>query len=59
MIRPPSRTMWNQVGAETDFQVGTQAWLRSWEDMGWDPADQAWLEPGAKVLDFSLLERIN
>ncbi|KAJ5807088.1 hypothetical protein N7474_010680 [Penicillium riverlandense] len=44
--------MWNQVGAETGSMWEAQAWLRSWEDMGWDPADQAWLEPGDAVIDF-------
>lgn len=44
--------MWNQVGAETGSRWETQARLRSWEDMGWDPADQAWLEPGDRVIDF-------
>ncbi|CAI7624829.1 unnamed protein product [Penicillium glandicola] len=44
--------MWDQVGAETGSMWETQAWSHSWEDMGWDPADQAWLEPGAKVLSF-------
>ncbi|KAJ5309683.1 S-adenosyl-L-methionine-dependent methyltransferase [Penicillium atrosanguineum] len=44
--------MWDQVGAGTDSKWEAQAWLRSWDDMGWDPADQAWLEPGDTVIDF-------
>ena len=44
--------MWNQVGGETGSTWETKAWLRSWEDMGWDPKDQAWMEPGDKVIDF-------
>lgn len=44
--------MWNQVGAETGSTWETQAWLRSWEDMGWDPADQAWMDPGDTVMFF-------
>lgn len=44
--------MWNQVGAKTGSTWETEAWLRSWEDMGWDPEDQAWMEPGDRVIDF-------
>ncbi|KAI9743049.1 MAG: hypothetical protein M1818_003344 [Claussenomyces sp. TS43310] len=44
--------LWNQVGAETGTTWKTQASLLSWEDMGWDPADQAWLEPGDRVINF-------
>ncbi|KAL9121468.1 MAG: hypothetical protein Q9187_001970 [Circinaria calcarea] len=44
--------MWNQVGAETGSTWETKACLRSWEDMGWDPEDQAWMEPGDRVIDF-------
>lgn len=44
--------MWSQVGAETGSMWETQAWLRSWEDMGWDPADQAWMDPGDTVMFF-------
>ena len=44
--------LWDQVGAETGTKWKCQAWLRSWEDMGWDPKDQAWMEDGARVIDF-------
>ena len=44
--------LWDQVGAETGTEWKCQAWLRSWEDMGWDPKDQAWMEDGARVIDF-------
>jgi hypothetical protein len=44
--------MWERVGAETGTVWETEARLRSWEDMGWDPADHAWMEPGDRVIDF-------
>ena len=44
--------MWNQVGAETGSTWETKAWLCSWEAMGWDPEDTAWMDPGDQVIDF-------
>jgi hypothetical protein len=44
--------MWDQVGEETGTKWKTESCLRSWEDMGWDPADMSWMEPGARALDF-------
>lgn len=44
--------LWNQVGAETGTHWNCQAWLRSWEDMGWDPKDVAWLEDGVRSIEF-------
>jgi len=38
---------WNQFGDETQTQTKwkTQAWIRSFESMGWDAAHSAWMEP--------------
>lgn len=44
--------MWAQVGAATGTTWETEARLHTWEDMGWDPADSAWMEPGDKVIAF-------
>jgi hypothetical protein len=44
--------LWTEVGAQTGTGWEIEARLLSWEDMGWDPADQAWMEPGVKVIDF-------
>jgi SAM-dependent methyltransferase len=49
--------MWDQAGAETGTTWETEARLRSWEDMGWDPADQAWMEPGDRVIDFVITRK--
>ncbi|ESZ99047.1 hypothetical protein SBOR_0581 [Sclerotinia borealis F-4128] len=44
--------MWDEVGKETGTEWRSEAWLRTWEDMGWDAKDSAWMEPGDMVLDF-------
>jgi hypothetical protein len=44
---------WNQVGGEIGSKWETQAWLRSFEDMGWDPSDAAWMEPGVGIIEFA------
>ena len=44
--------MWSVVGAETNTTWKTKAWLRSWAEMGWDPKDQSFLEPGDMAIDF-------
>lgn len=44
--------LWDQVGAETGTKWETKTRLLTWEDMGWDPNDYRWMEPGDRVLDF-------
>lgn len=44
--------MWDQVGAETGTEWTTNARLLNWEQMGWDPKDNEWMEPGDRALDF-------
>lgn len=44
--------MWKEVGEETGTKWESQARLLTWEDIGWDAEDVAWMEPGARVLDF-------
>lgn len=44
--------MWNQVGAETGTEWKISARLLNWEQMGWDPKDNEWMEPGDRALDF-------
>ena len=44
--------MWDQVGAETGTKWETQAWLRTWEDMGWDRKNHTWQEDTARVIEF-------
>ena len=41
---------WNQVGEETGTVWSCQAWLRTFEEMGWDPEDWRWVEDGARGL---------
>lgn len=44
--------MWHHVGAETGTKWETEAWLRTWEDMDWDPQDQAFLGESARIIEF-------
>ncbi|KAH8693719.1 hypothetical protein BGW36DRAFT_301440, partial [Talaromyces proteolyticus] len=44
--------LWQQVGLQTGSKWAVQAWLRTWEDMGWDPRDQAFLGESARVIEF-------
>ena len=44
--------MWNQVGAETGSKWETKARLLTWEDIGLDPAETAFMDPGDRILDF-------
>lgn len=44
--------LWDQVGAETDTAWKTEGKLLSFEEMGWDPEDNRWMEPGDKVHNF-------
>lgn len=44
--------LWEQAGVETGTKWETKARLLTWEDMGWDPKDQAWMAEGDRVVDF-------
>lgn len=44
--------LWDQVGAETSTAWKTEGELLSFEEMGWDPEDNRWMEPGDKALNF-------
>ncbi|KAF4626047.1 hypothetical protein G7Y89_g12114 [Cudoniella acicularis] len=46
--------LWIQVGNETGTKWETQAWLRSFEEMSFDPKDHAWMEDGVAMLEFSV-----
>jgi hypothetical protein len=48
---------WNQIGSETGTKWKTQAWLRTFEEMSWDPKDAAWMEEGVAVIEFAV-ERV-
>ena len=50
--------MWNQVGKDTGTTWETKAWLRSWEDMGWNPnVHPNWRQPGDMALDFCVTRK--
>jgi len=44
--------MWDEVGEATGTKWKTEAWLRSWEHVGWDANDQKWLGENDRVIDF-------
>ena len=44
--------MWDQIGLETDTEWSTRADVRWWSDLGWDPKDYEWMDPGDRVLVF-------
>ena len=44
--------MWEEVGRATKTEWKVEARLLTWEDMGWDPKDQAFMEEGDRVIDF-------
>ena len=46
--------MWDQIGRETGTKWETQTWMRTFEDMEWDPADGAWMEDGVGIVEFSV-----
>ncbi|KAI1387536.1 uncharacterized protein F4822DRAFT_285658 [Hypoxylon trugodes] len=41
-----------EVGAATGTKWETQAWLRTFEEMGWDAKDGAWMEPDVRIIEF-------
>lgn len=44
--------MFEEVDKATGSHWETQAWLRSFPDMGWDAKDGAWMEPNVCVIEF-------
>lgn len=44
--------MFEAVGDATGTRWETQAWLRTFEDMGWDAEDGAWMEPEVRIIEF-------
>ena len=44
--------MWDQVGEETGTEWVCESRLRTWEEMGWDPKDAAYLGPDARIVEF-------
>ena len=44
--------MWAEVGEATGTTWKVEAWLRSWEHLGWDRDDQKWLGKDDRVIDF-------
>jgi SAM-dependent methyltransferase len=44
--------LWSQVGSETGTRWKAQSWMRSFEDMSWDPKDGAWMEDGVGIIEF-------
>lgn len=47
-----SKMFHEEVGPATGTTWETQAWLRSFPDMGWDVSDGAWLEPNVCLIEF-------
>lgn len=45
---------WNQVGNETGTKWKTQAWMKSFEQMGWEAKDGAWMESGVAIIEFAI-----
>lgn len=44
--------LWVQVGSETGTKWETQSWMRTFEEMSWDPKDGAWMEEGVGIIEF-------
>jgi hypothetical protein len=44
--------MWDEVGVQTGTKWETEAWERSFENMGWDTKDHVWMEKGVCLLEF-------
>ena len=44
--------MWNQVGEETGTAWASEAQLKTWEEIGWDPQETAYLGEEARILQF-------
>lgn len=46
--------LWNQVGSETGTKWETQAWMRTFDEMSFDPKDAAWMEDGVGIIEFAV-----
>lgn len=44
--------MWEQASVDTGTKWKVQAWVRSWEFLGLDAEDVAFMEPGDTPIDF-------
>jgi hypothetical protein len=48
------KKLWGQIESETGTKWETQAWMRSFKEMSWDPQDGAWMEPGVAIIEFAV-----
>lgn len=46
--------LWDEAGALTGTGWETQGWPRSWEHIGVDPADMAWMGHGVEIFEFAV-----
>jgi SAM-dependent methyltransferase len=44
--------LWIEVGSKTGTQWEVQSWMRTFEEMSWDPKDGAWMEDGVGIIEF-------
>ena len=44
--------MWDQVGSETGTKWSSNAQLKTWEEIGWDPKDTEYLGADARIIQF-------
>lgn len=47
--------MWRQVGVETGTKWETECHFKSWEELGWDTKDVAYLGPNARFIEFHVI----
>lgn len=46
--------LWNEAGESTSTKWETEAWPRSWEHIGVDPADMAWMGADVRPFEFAV-----
>ena len=46
------QTMWDQVGEDTGTVWASEAQLKTWEEIGWDPQETAYLGKDARIIQF-------
>lgn len=44
--------MWQEVGLATGTTWECSSWLWTFTEMSWDEEDKAWMEEGARMLEF-------
>ena len=44
--------MWEEVGIATGTAWECSSWLRTFTEMSWNEEDTAWMEEGARILEF-------